>query len=81
VALGKLPDGRALRAPEFFSGYGESQSFDKLRQLGFHIVSQSVGGEFSREQLERMPEQDVMSDADSVGQALGPDRAANPPCG
>lgn len=38
AAVAKLPDGPALTAKEFFNGFGESQSFERLKELGFKLI-------------------------------------------
>lgn len=55
AALGHLPQGRALAAKEFFNGFGEAQSFARLKALGYLILrkgSKGADGTFSRARIE-----------------------------
>ncbi|MEO9780024.1 MAG: AAA family ATPase [Sedimentitalea sp.] len=38
AAIEKLPGGPTLAAKEFFNGFGESQSFERLKELGFELI-------------------------------------------
>ncbi|AML52842.1 hypothetical protein [Falsihalocynthiibacter arcticus] len=38
AAIQKLPNGPSLIAKNFFKGAGESQSFDRLTELGFELI-------------------------------------------
>ena len=56
AAVAKLPDGPALTAKEFFNGFGESQSFERLKELGFELTDNRSGQQndelFSRNNIE-----------------------------
>ncbi len=55
AALGHFPDGRARAAKEFFNGFGEAQSFDKLEALGFQIIRKGANAKddaFTRDRIE-----------------------------
>src|SRR5690606_28880879 len=44
IAVGKLPGEAPLRASEYFGGFGESQSYARLRELGYTIVGREEAG-------------------------------------
>lgn len=56
AAIEKLPVGSALTAKEFFNGSGESQSFERLKELGFELIDNREKGKqpevFSRRDIE-----------------------------
>ena len=56
AAIEKLPGTSALTAKEFFNGFGESQSFKRLEELGFEIIQNGRGHDqselFSRINIE-----------------------------
>ncbi len=55
AALGYLPDGRALSAKEFFNGFGETQAFARLEELGYEVFRKGLGsgsGDLSRGYVE-----------------------------
>jgi 5-methylcytosine-specific restriction enzyme B len=56
AAVAKLPDGPALTAKEFFNGFGESQSFERLKELGFELIDNEEKdrqpADFSRQNIE-----------------------------
>lgn len=52
IALGKLPNGFALHAKEFFDGFGEAQSFETLKSLNYEIVKHSKSDGFPRADVE-----------------------------
>lgn len=56
AAVAKLPDGPALTAKEFFNGFGESQSFERLKELGFELIDNRQKdwqpSDFSRQNVE-----------------------------
>lgn len=43
IAVGKLPGEAPLGASEFFVGFGESESFRRLRELGYELVGKGDG--------------------------------------
>lgn len=51
AAITKLKGGTALNASQYFGGYGEAESRQKLTELGFEVVETS-GREFTRDAIE-----------------------------
>jgi len=51
AAITKLRGGPTLNASQYFGGYGEAESRQKLTELGFEVV-ESSGREFTRDSIE-----------------------------
>lgn len=51
AAIAKLPGGPTLRAKAFFEGFGEAESFARLEELGFEIITPADS--FSATELSR----------------------------
>src|SRR5690606_5150123 len=68
IAVGKLPGEAPLRASEYFGGFGESQSYARLRELGYTIVGREEAGMADGE-LTRQAVEAAMDEYDGLGQA------------
>jgi len=67
VALGKLPNGRALRSGEFFGGFGEQEAFTCLRQLGYDIIN-TRGLDITPKDLTRDAVEATLDKFDALGE-------------
>jgi 5-methylcytosine-specific restriction protein B len=68
VAVGKLPEQAPLRATEYFGGFGESQSYARLKELGYTIIGREESA-MAENQLSKQAVEAAMDEYDGLGRA------------
>ena len=68
IAVGMLAGESPLRAKEYFGGFGESQSYARLKELGYTVVGKDESG-MADKQLSRHAVEAAMDEYDTLGQS------------